>query len=119
MKTLDELGIAPAPWSVRDILPIGQGRDDVTGKWLVDGDGNDLVMDIDGNSIEEITATANLISAAPELYQCLHEAVIAFCLDRSCSRHRNGEVCIHPDVGCPAYQWRAVLDKAAGESESK
>lgn len=119
MKTLDELGAAPSPWSVRDIVPIGQGRDDATGKWLVDGDGNDLVMDIDGNSIEEITATANLISAAPELYRALVKMQEAFDYIRKTAwfiEANFASISIMNDAQNVADK---AITKAAGESEAK
>lgn len=72
MKRVEELGVAPHPWQVRDLVPFGMG--DPCGRWIVDGDGNDLILEVGGEGIEEITANAELIAAAPLLYEALRTA---------------------------------------------
>lgn len=68
MKKLEDLGISPFPWEVRNTYPMNEGGDRPNGKWLVDDDGNDLILDIDGDGIDGITANAHLVAASPELY---------------------------------------------------
>jgi len=113
MKTIDELGISPMPWSVRDEVPL-DGGDDPCGKWLVDGDGNDLITALDGDGIDGITANARLIAAAPELYKALNEAVENMeeieCDPDGCAACLNNFDCVIP-------KFRAALAKAGGKEK--
>ena len=110
IKKLDELFVSPAPWDVCDIVPL-HGDGDPCGKWLVDGDRNDLVTELDGDGIDGITANARLISAAPELYEALRMYVEGSVCSRA---ERDCATC--PNNLCVTKKARAALAKAGGEA---
>lgn len=110
LKTFNGLGASPAPWSM-------------FGKWrIVDGDGVRLAFtttptgderrakDLDVADAMEV-ANANLISAAPELYEALRE--IYEDIEPMCNVECHG--CKH-EPGCNkwARRARAALEKAGG-----
>lgn len=114
MKKLEELGISPAPWRY-----IGY-HNHKSGVYIHLGevkfaDKRKLCYDIS-------QPNARLIAAAPELYECLREAVIEMCHNcLSCKGKRNADKCsLKEDEGkCFIQKWRKVLAKAAGEEETK
>ena len=95
MKSLDELGVSPAPW-----------------QWNGHPAVHDIVRDNDGTQIFEFapSADARLCAAAPELYEALREIYDAF---DPCSLECHG--CKH-EPGCNkwARRARAALEKAGG-----
>ena len=104
MKRLDELGISPAPWKAHTDEDF-DSNDEVRGK------NNELIL-CDAPHVD-----ARLIAAAPDLYECLHEAVCNYCRDRICwDRYRNE--CLRKDdealSSCPGKRWRKALEKAGG-----
>lgn len=102
MKKIEELAVSRAPWKVspnNDIL--------VTTK-----EGYRVAIGCceryDGG-----TGNARLIAAAPELYKCLHEAVIEMCHGHACCGEEYE--CNGVDYDCLVKRWRAALAKASGE----
>ena len=91
MKTLEELGISPASWS----NTVGTKKPFETNSVWDAGNGGVLT----GGYAESVN-DARLIAAAPELYECLREAV---------------ELLTH---GTPTpdgiIKWRKALEKAGG-----
>ena len=64
MKTLEQLGISPAPWNARKVSR-GEG---FTGFEVYDDNGNYVLFDGDAGF-----ANCNLIAAAPKLYEACYE----------------------------------------------
>ena len=91
MKRLDKLGVTPAPWEVFDDYDV---RRSDTG----------LVADCG------LSGDARLIAAAPDLYECLREAVEKRC---GWCAWKDGSA---PDVcaKCDVPRWRKALEKAGG-----
>lgn len=100
MKTLEQLGISPAPWSV---TPNNFGSDDVTAN-------DSTVVVAYEPPFEEAKDSINkrLIAAAPELYDTL-QSLVEY-IDRECIPC--GETAC--ELMAAAHN---VLAKAAGESE--
>lgn len=104
MKKLEELGASPAPWEQDDesalpeiICHLQSGiRYQVAVPYI--------------HSDEETDANTRLICAAPELYECLYEAVEFHC--SKCPAHGCG--C---NRDCLFHKWRLALSKASGEGE--
>lgn len=92
MKTLAELGISPAPWYVGETNKK---------RALIDNTGF-ILANTTGNPCD-----ADLLTAAPDLYECLYEAVEYHC--SKCPAHGCG--C---NKDCLFYKWRAALEKAGG-----
>lgn len=72
MKTLEQLGISPAPWT--------QGGDCGTGKCLSDDEVcDDVIYDTNGQMVADIStiidSDAQLIAAAPDLYEACRRAI--------------------------------------------
>lgn len=83
MKRLDELGISPTPWAVN-------------GHWVDFKDGRALPF----GDTSEGCANARLFAAAPDLYECLCEAI--------------EHVCYTSPVNFE--KWRMALMKARGDA---
>lgn len=94
MKTLDELGISPPPW-----MTWQSNR-----KRVKDSRGF-AIADCDYENAED-AANARLISAAPELYECLRIAYL----------HMIGE---YDYNGCEVRKFKEALDKASGAEVEK
>ena len=105
MKKLEELGASPAPWEIDDpwtgdiICHLKNGIEYQVATPYIHSD-------------EETDANARLIAAAPEMYECLREAVEYHCQDR-CPAHGCG--C---NKDCLFYKWRDAIAKASGEGAS-
>ena len=100
MKTLEQLGISPTPWTkAGDIVDDNEGR-------------------VIFNAYEDDDyANARLIAAAPKLYKSLREAIIEICHKcKHCSGYPSYN-CANTKTGCFVEKWRDVLSEAAGESE--
>lgn len=109
MKTLEELGISPTPWSEN--------------KWQSPDDYGHDVQDSKRNLICEMflmqggsrKPNASLIAAAPKLYEALREAIIEKChMCDSCSGHPDYE-CENKESQCYVKKWRSALAEASGE----
>ena len=64
MKTLEQLGISPAPWNARKV----SREEGFTGFEVYDDNGNYVLFDGDAGF-----ANCNLIAAAPKLYAACYE----------------------------------------------
>lgn len=98
MKSIDELGISPAPWDGDHYAHYVASAGEV---------GSRLCVASDVRSCD-----LNLIAAAPEMYEALREAVKSYC--EGCNDFVNGDQRCNP-CECPARKWRAALAKASGE----
>ena len=110
MKRLEELDISPAPWQATC-------NDAETTTWVFSRATTADVATMCAVKRERCNADARLIAAAPDLYECLHEAVCNYCRDRICwDRYRNE--CLRKDdealSSCPGKRWRKALEKAGG-----
>lgn len=111
MKKLSELTISPAPWSFADD---GIGEYDIRCSGMFYGEdyeGDDIIA----QSVQK--KDAPMLAAAPELYECLSEAVEEKC--RTCIVEGNGVCRIKEGHRCHIARWRWVLAKAAGEEVAK
>ena len=102
MKKLEELGISPTPWKVCDERSLGG---DVIGIECAE-----KFADLVAGDVILKEADATIMSAAPELYECLYEAVYFHC--SRCPAHGCG--C---NKDCLFHKWRLALAKASGEGE--
>ena len=94
MKPIEELGISLSPWvKYGDIVE--------------DAEGNVIFNAYDDSDFQN----AHLIAEAPEMYECLREAVEEKC--HGCSRLDNGK-CTKESGACFVQRWRAALEKAGG-----
>lgn len=64
--------------------------------------------------LPERRKNAYLIAAAPEMYDCLKEAVKKVCIDSNCHAYNAGE-CMNAAGFCRAQKWINTLKKARGE----
>ena len=102
MKTLEQLGISPVPWTkAGDIVDDNEGR-------------------VIFNAYEDDDyANARLMAAAPKLYEALREAIIEICLKcKHCSGYPSYNYA-NTKTGCFVEKWRDVLAEAAGEEAKK
>jgi len=99
IKPLSALGVSPAPWEICDFCKDHIGVAAKTGRRVAD---------------VATTETAALVAAAPEIYECLREAVAL-----ACARCMVANQCNGCSGGCrgPAVKWIAALRKAAGMRE--
>ena len=105
MKRIEELGISQWPWKT-EFCELNDEKSP-----FVVGTG-DNVSSLDGQFCE---SDANLIAAAPELYEALRDAIIAECIGcRYCGLNPKYECNNHDCRQAPA-KWRAAIAKAAGE----
>lgn len=109
MKKLEELGISPAPWKH---IP----ADEYTHAGIDDANGNGVgeTYQVGGEDETAENANARLIAASPELYECLHEAVVGICHNFECCGPHPEYAC-NGSKDCFVKRWRAALAKAAGE----
>lgn len=77
MKTLEQLGVSPAPWNQGERVPFCENN--VVRCKYRRGDGSEhdrIVATCNATfSEEQACIDARLISAAPELYECLRECL--------------------------------------------
>lgn len=93
MKTLEELGISPAPWRINDHASILDRYCEI----------------ISGQYGPYNWHNAHLIAASPKLYKALYKIT----KEQEC-----GQDCIKcTNHGCVIKECKAALAKAAGESE--
>ena len=119
MKRIEELFISQWPWKMyhKDMIYHKDCRDSKV--LYVEAQNLDGITYIDCNE-EQIPhergfANAAIISAAPELYEALREAILAECIGcRYCGLHPKYECYNHDCRQAPA-KWRSALAKAAGE----
>lgn len=114
MKKLEELGISPWPWEY-------EGDSENTNSF-------DVICHLASGIRYQVAApyihmsgmtdeNARLIAAAPELYECLREAVVEMCHGHACCGEEYE--CNGLDGRCFVMRWRAALAKAAGEEVAK
>ena len=110
MKTIEQLGISPAPWRV-DTDEWGSGNDvlcEYTRYLLGKVERRTKVVARCNAYFETFKADVHLIAAAPELYEALYD-VVAYCESTHLVQsERFGKV---------LAKVKAALAKAAGESE--
>lgn len=104
MLKLSELKISPTPWKVDK---------DTNGWYIVRDAKGKYAATPDGDKETEAISNARLFVAAPELYDCLREAVIEMCHSHSCCGTE--DECNGLDGRCFVQRWRKALAKAAGE----
>lgn len=106
MKTLEELGISPAPWKTY----IG-----VYSFWVDDNAGEFVCMK-SSNSMNDRNIgkrNARLIAAAPDLYEALRECIGEMC--KFCKETEIGKS-MPCERGCEVLRRaKAALEKAGGE----
>ena len=108
MKTLEQLGISPAPWRHTP-------ADEWTHAGIDDANGCGVGETYQVARSDEGTETANacICAAAPELYEALRGLLEIVCIDCKSSYTVDGKC-----VKCPrVVAAEAALAKAAGESE--
>ncbi len=101
IKRLENLGVAPTPWQYHDIY------------WVKDAQGSEVVDCYRHNeNVAQTEADSRLISAAPDLYQALREAIFHECY--GCDHiGGDGNSCTYTR-DCAAKVWRKALEKAGG-----
>ena len=123
MKRIEELFISQWPWKMyhKDMIYHKDCRDSEV--LYVEAQNLDGITYIDCNE-EQIPhergfANAAIISAAPELYEALYEAVKEKCTECHQINDYESDIGIEWQIceGCPVKKWRAALAKASGESE--
>lgn len=97
MKSLEQLGISPAPWKAVQGISL----------WVESSYGIGVADDIDTIDDETGEANARLIAAAPELYEALREIVADNKCGLMCS------LCGAADK-CKIRRVVAALEKAGG-----
>ena len=101
MKTIEQLGASPAPWSLNlETCTVV----DVNGRPVLDNEFGVASME---------DADLDLFIGSAGLYECLREAVIEKCRPCIGNRLLEWHHCGH--VGCPYHKWRDALDKAQGK----
>lgn len=107
MKTLEQLGISPYPWSLN-----------LETCTVVDAKGRPVLDNEYGVASME-DADMNLFLECAGLYECLCEAVKEKCTECHQINDYESDIGIEWQMckGCPVNKWRAALAKAAGESE--
>ena len=102
MKTVEQLGISPAPWNARKV----SREEGFTGFEVYDDNGNYVLFDGDAGF-----ANCNLIAAAPDMYVALRGLLEIVCVDCKSSYEIDGKC-----VKCPrVVAAEAALKKAGGE----
>lgn len=107
MKPIEELVISPWPWKNHGVEHGSLGFVRVRDQYGF------FVADAEGESDDNANANGDIIAAAPELYECLREAVKEKC--ESCKASWYGK-CVTPDgKDCEVIaKWRVALAKAGG-----
>lgn len=109
MKTLEELGISPTPWTV--VYDPDNGIPFRIECTRPKGFSNRVLDDFDGL----LESDAHLLKTAPKMYEALREAIIEDCrLCYSCSGHPD-YTCGLKNDNCFVKKWRAILAEARGE----
>ena len=105
MKTLEQLGISPAPWKINENATVLDRYSEI----------------ISGQYGPYNWHNASLIAAAPDMYEALYESVKEKCTECHEINDYESDIGIEWQMceGCPVKKWRAALAKAAGESEVK
>lgn len=102
--------LSPWPWEIE------WPRFDNRGTLIKDSNGN--ILAFIGN-YERNVANARIMKKAPDLYYCLHEAVVEMCSrmggDPCPHSADNYDRCSAPDGECFVQRWIKALAQARGE----
>lgn len=115
MKTIEELGISPAPWKQGEWVPFRE--DNVVRCEYIRKNGTKstrIVASCNAAfSFEQARIDARLIAAAPELYKAMFEQVTFYC--EHCLDTNNVTECPDKSGVCKVMEWRKLLEKAGGK----
>lgn len=104
MKPIEELNISPWPWSL-------ESYETTDTHYVIDFIDQEVVRFCKKSSGKK---NARIMSAAPDMYECLLEAVEDKC--RKCKAEWYGECVTADGKDCEMVaKWKSVLAKAAGE----
>lgn len=104
MKSVEELGISPLPWTLGSLV---LGSDGLVARSSID-DADDGV--VAGDALLR-DADARLMTASPKLYERLSEAVRDKCHCCDASEDDKRELCDQ----CIVADWKEALAEASGE----
>ena len=108
MKPIAKLNISPFPWR-----PYGWKGQFGQRCWTVESSRQTTVCELNRN--EDTHPDACLLAAAPDMYECLLEAVEDKC--RKCKASWYGECVTADGKDCEMVaRWKSVLANAAGET---
>lgn len=116
MKTLEQLGISPAPWKQGEWVPYCENNIVRCDYHRKDGTPSTrIVAECNATfSSEQARVDARLIAAAPDLYEALRECVGEMC--KFCKETEIGKS-LPCEMGCEIMRRaRAALEKAGGEA---
>lgn len=117
MKPISELKISPRPWLVGDKFPYGEDNVIYCHYTRDDGKKSTRVVAQCNQYFAVHAADALMMRAAPEMYECLLEAVEDKC--RKCKASWYGECVTADGKDCEVVRkWKSVLAKAAGEGQN-
>lgn len=113
MKKIEELGISPWPWKFSG----GRSPSVLCGTGGPRGFVFPVVCQLTKESnlkpMKMRNADARLMAEAPEMYECLREAVANHCHGCICEEEWDG-ACTKETGACFVQRWRKALERAGG-----